>query len=310
MRCLACGHENPDDAKFCGECGSKLEGLCPGCGTGNPPTNKFCHQCGQALSVSSPLPDVAEPSPAVPTDAGERRQATIVFSDLSGYTAMNERLDPEEVGALMGRIKAEAVRIVEGHGGMVNQFVGDEVLALFGIPTAHEDDPLRAVRAALDLHAMVRQLSPEVETRLGQPLRMHTGIHTGLIVTNRRDDRDGRYGIIGDTVNIGARLKAQAEADAIVVSAESQRLIAPFFETQGLDALPMKGKAAPMRPYRVMAASQIHTRFEASARLHAVHRARTGSGHAAGLSGASPCRARPVGYCDRSRGGWQEPFAV
>jgi predicted ATPase/class 3 adenylate cyclase len=197
--------------------------------------------------------------------AGERRQATIVFSDLSGYTAMNERLDPEEVEALLGRLKEAAVGIVERHGGMVNQFVGDEVLALFGIPTAHEDDPLRAVRAALALHAMVRELSPEVEARIGQPLRMHTGIHTGLIVTNRRDDRDGRYGITGDTVNTGARLKAQADADAILVSAETQRLIAPFFETTALEALPMKGKAAPVMAYRVVGASQIHTRFEAAA---------------------------------------------
>jgi predicted ATPase/class 3 adenylate cyclase len=178
---------------------------------------------------------------------------------------MNERLDPEEVEALMGRLKEAAVRIVERHGGMVNQFVGDEVLALFGIPTAHEDDPLRAVMAALELHAMVRQTSPEVEARIGQPLRMHTSIHTGLIVTNRRDDRDGRYGITGDTVNTGARLKAQADADDILVSAETQRLIAPFFETAALEALQMKGKAAPVMAYRVVGASQIHTRFEAAA---------------------------------------------
>src|SRR3954470_2328776 len=81
---------------------------------------------------------------------GERRQATVLFSDLSGYTAMNERLDPEDVRAIVGRIKAEAVRIVERHGGIVNQFVGDEVMALFGVPQSHEDDPVRAVRAARD----------------------------------------------------------------------------------------------------------------------------------------------------------------
>ncbi|MCZ6645284.1 MAG: adenylate/guanylate cyclase domain-containing protein, partial [SAR324 cluster bacterium] len=108
----------------------------------------------------------------------------MLFSDLSGYTAMNEQLDPEEVEGVMSRIKVEAVRIVEAHGGIVNQFVGDEVLALFGIPTAHEDDPRRAVRAALELHELARTMSPEVEAKIGRPLRMHSGIHSGLIVTS------------------------------------------------------------------------------------------------------------------------------
>ena len=89
---------------------------------------------------------------------------------------MSEKLDPEEVEGLMRRLKDGAVQIVESHGGIVNQFVGDEVLALFGIPTAHEDDALRAVRAAQEIHALARELSPEVETRIGQPLSMHTGL--------------------------------------------------------------------------------------------------------------------------------------
>ena len=116
---------------------------------------------------------------------------------------MNERLDPEEVEAVMRRIKEHAVEIVERHGGIVNQFVGDEILALYGITEAHEDDPLRAVQSAVELHDVVRALSPEVENRIGQPLRMHTGIHTGLIVTNLRDTRDGLYGITGGTVITG-----------------------------------------------------------------------------------------------------------
>jgi class 3 adenylate cyclase/tetratricopeptide (TPR) repeat protein len=274
MRCPACHHDNPDAVKFCGECGTRLEARCPGCGASNPPANKFCHDCGESLRTSQrqltgpPLagPPLAGPPLAGPQLTGERRHATIVFSDLAGYTAMNERLDPEEVEALLGRIKEAAVAIVERHGGMVNQFVGDEVLALFGIPLAHEDDPLRAVRAALELHDMVRAMSPEVEERIGQPLRMHTGIHTGLIVTNQRDDRDGRIGIVGNTVNLGARLKVLAAADDILVSPETQRAVAPFFDTQALDALSVKGKAEPVVPHRVMAPAKTRTRFEAVAR--------------------------------------------
>jgi len=195
---------------------------------------------------------------------GERCQATVVFSDLSGFTAMNEQLDPEEVEGIMSRIKEEAVRIVESYGGIVNQFVGDEILALFGIPTAHEDDPFRAVKAALELHEMVRQTSPEVEGRIGKPLRMHTGISTGLVVTHLRDDRDGLFGVTGNTVNMGARLRSQAGSDEILISPETQKLIAPYFETVALKEIKMKGKAEPTIPFRVIRESKIHSRFEAS----------------------------------------------
>jgi class 3 adenylate cyclase/tetratricopeptide (TPR) repeat protein len=189
-----------------------------------------------------------------------------LFSDLSGYTAMNEKLDPEEVEGIMSRIKAEAVKIVESHGGIVSQFVGDEVLALFGIPTAHEDDPRRAVRAALELHELTHAMSPEVEEKIGRPLSMHTGIDTGLVVTSSRDVRDGTVGVTGDTINTGARLKASARDDQILVSPDTQRRIAPFFELEVLPPADMKGKADTMTPYRVVGETAVKTRFEASER--------------------------------------------
>ena len=187
-----------------------------------------------------------------------------MFSDLSGYTAMNEKLDPEEVERIMSRLKSDAVGIVEKHGGIVNQFAGDEVLALFGIPTAHEDDPRRAVRAALEVHSLARGLSSEVEDRIGRPLRMHTGINTGLVVTHLRDDRDGRYGITGDAVNLAARIVNLAGADEILVSAETHRPIAPFFRTEELEPVAVKGKALPVISYRILGESQVKTRFEAA----------------------------------------------
>jgi predicted ATPase/class 3 adenylate cyclase len=195
---------------------------------------------------------------------GERRHATVVFSDLSGYTTMGATFDPEEVEALTSRIKQKAVQIVERHGGIVNQFVGDEVLALFGIPTAHEDDPVRAIRAAIDLHALVRGMSPEVEDRIGRPLRLHTGINTGLIVTNVKDHRDGTFGITGDVVNTGARLAAHAAEDTIVVSPDTHRLIADFFDTEALEPVILQGKVAPIVPHRVIAQTRVQTRFEAA----------------------------------------------
>lgn len=218
-------------------------------------------------AISAAQADVAQSSTAslASSREGERRQATVLFSDLSGYTAMNERLDPEEVRAIVGRIKAEAVRIVEGHGGTVNQFVGDEVMALFGVPRAHEDDPVRAVRAARDLHAMVRALAPAVESHIGAPLRLHSGISAGLIVTGTEDQRDGTFGVTGDAVNTGARLAAHAEADTVLVSEEIQRIIADYFQTEPLATVQLKGKAGRVTPYRVAGQTGIASRFEAAA---------------------------------------------
>ena len=152
----------------------------------------------------------------------------------------------------MSRIKAQAVRIVESHDGSVNQFVGDEVLALFGIPTAHKDDPVHAVRAAQALHEMVRQISPELEVRLGREIRLHSGICTGLVVTHFADDRDGRVGITGDTINTGARLKTLATEDAILISPETRRAVKDYFELRPLAPVALKGKQAPVAPYEVV----------------------------------------------------------
>jgi class 3 adenylate cyclase/tetratricopeptide (TPR) repeat protein len=274
MKCTQCQFDNPPGAKYCNECGSKLELTCPQCSQINPAGSKFCNECGYNLAGTSadmatpetPNPPEVSPATYAPTSVaeGERRQATVVFSDLSGYTSMNETLDPEEVETIMSRIKKEAVRIVERHDGIVNQFVGDEVLALFGIPTAHEDDPVRAVRAARELHILVRKISPEVEERIGSRLRMHSGISTGLVVTHLRDIRDGSYGITGDTVNVGARLAAQSESDEILISPETHRLVKAFFQTETLEEITVRGRARPTIPYRVTGESTIRTRFEAA----------------------------------------------
>jgi class 3 adenylate cyclase/tetratricopeptide (TPR) repeat protein len=274
MKCTKCQFENTAGAKYCNACGHKLELVCPKCSQKNPPGSKFCNECGHDLTqpmisqkpsetTAAGQQSLAKPD-SPPLTEGERRQATVVFSDLSGYTSMNEQLDPEEVEAIMNRIKQEAVRIVERHGGIVNQFVGDEVLALFGIPTAHEDDPVRAVRAAMELHELLRKISPEVEERIGTKLRMHTGISTGLVVTHIRDIREGSYGITGDTVNIGARLAAQADTDEILVGPDTHSLINPYFETNALDSLTVRGKTKPLIPYRVIGESAVQTRFEAA----------------------------------------------
>jgi class 3 adenylate cyclase len=263
MRCHHCDAENRSGARFCGRCGQLLQNACPACGTATIADERFCTGCGHDLArpappkparsediamhaergFSAPSTDVAE------ADEGERRQATVVFADLAGYTALTERRDPEEVEALLTLIKREATRVVERYGGTVNQFVGDEVMALFGVPVARRDDPARAVAAALELHAAVREVVKS--SQLGHGLAMHTGICTGLIVTRRSDARAGTWSCTGDTVNLGARLRSVAGADELLVDAETWRQLADAYEGDALPPQTLKGKEHPVAPYRV-----------------------------------------------------------
>jgi len=251
MRCVTCQFDNPPKARFCGQCGASLAARCPACNEPVTPDLRFCTACGYALAT----PDKPAEAPATPpAEEGERRHATVAFSDLSGYTALNEKLDPEEVEAIMGRVKREAVAIIERHGGTVNQFVGDEIMALYGVPIARRDDPGRAVRAAIELHGAVRAISSELAPRIGSELGMHTGASTGLVVVRRSDARAGQFTVTGDTVNTAARLRSLAADDEVVVSAETWREVSALFDAEPGDAVSVKGKQQPVVPYRIRGA--------------------------------------------------------
>ena len=186
------------------------------------------------------------------------------MADLCGYTGLNEAFDPEEVAAVMDRIEHEATRVVFEHGGLVNQFVGDEIVALFGVPSAHEDDAQRAVASALELHRYVRQLGRELEPKLPHALRLHTGAHSGLVLAKLQDPRHGLYGLRGDTINVTARLRSLAQPDEILTSETTQQLIAPFFQSEPLEPFTLKGRHAPVMAYRVLAPTSTATPFEAA----------------------------------------------
>ena len=181
MKCPKCQLENREEAKFCLRCGERLEVTCPKCGKQLPELAQFCDECGQKLN------DMVKTEDMVPEPKGERKYVTVLFSDLSGYTAMSEKLDPEEVKEVTSRIFGEVSKIISKFDGFVEKFVGDAVMALFGVPKAHEDDPVRAIKVAREIHELVEALSPEVEKRIGQSISMHTGIHTGLVVTGDVD---------------------------------------------------------------------------------------------------------------------------
>ena len=163
MKCSQCGAENREEAQFCKLCGGRLNASCPACGNENPPDSKFCDGCGQPLANERNSPPIESsaartPMPAFQPDTipvargpseGERKQVTVLFSDLSGYAALSERLDPEEIKEITSRIFGEVARVVSLYDGFVEKYVGDAVVALFGVPKSHEDDHIRALKAAL-----------------------------------------------------------------------------------------------------------------------------------------------------------------
>ena len=246
MQCPKCQLENPDTQKFCGECGAKLEIICPKCGSHNPSKNKFCGECGHNL--------VAEPEikKVKPTTEGERKHVTVLFSDLSGYTELSEKLDPEEVKAITSRIFGEISKIVSKYDGFIEKYAGDAVMALFGVPRAHEDDPIRAIKVAREIHECVDAISPEIETRIGQPLSMHSGINSGLVVTGEVDLERGTHGVAGDTINLASRLSSLARAGEVLVDTDTYRQAEGHFTFESLEPTVVKGKAEPIKVHKVL----------------------------------------------------------
>jgi len=246
MECPKCQAENPETKKFCRKCGEKLLLSCPQCGAEVLADDDFCGDCGQNLERAVP-PE--EPAPEL---EGERKYVTVLFSDLSGYTAMSENLDPEEVKEIMSRIFGEIAQVVAKYGGFIEKFVGDAVMALFGIPKTHEDDPVRAIRAAREIHDLIEGMSPEIEKKIGQHLSMHTGINTGLVVTGEMDTERGIHGASGDTINLASRLQGLAKTGEILVGQDTYRQAEGYFIFESLKPTMVKGKRDPVNVHKVL----------------------------------------------------------
>ena len=259
MECPNCQFVNREEASFCLECGAELGIQCPGCKKSLPPAAKFCDACGLDLrQQKKDEPRVTDPSPqkealAAKPIASERKHVTALFSDLSGYTAMSERLDPEEIKEITGKIFDEISKIISKYEGFVEKFAGDAVMALFGATKAHEDDPVRAIKAAREIHNRVNALSPQYEERIEQPLVMHSGINTGLVVTGDIDLEKGTHGVAGDTINVAARLSALGSADDILVGPDTFYQSEGYFDFKELAPATVKGKSKPVRVYKVIA---------------------------------------------------------
>ena len=246
--CSECGAENPALAKFCMSCGASLALACPDCGVPRQPGAAFCVECGARFGAAT------ETRPETGSAAGpearelseERRNATVLFADLSGYTALAERLDPEVTKSLVDHALGRLSREVVEHGGRVDKYIGDNVMAVFGAPVAHEDDPERAVRAGLAMQAAMSEINVEIGARAASgdvEMELRVGVNSGAVIAGRSGDQ---YTVIGDTVNVAARLQAAGRPGEVTVGPATRRLTATAIEYRELEPLTLKGKAQPM----------------------------------------------------------------
>ena len=262
--CPVCGVAGPFTGSDCSGCASSLEHFCEACDRASGLDAVFCASCGTRLQIVRVVGATTAASVATPGLGGERRVVTVVLSDLSGYTAMGERLDPEEVAEMMGTVKRDATRIIESFGGTVNQFIGDEIVSVFGLPNARDDDARRAVSAALAVHARIAELGRSDADGHALPLSMHSGIQTGLLIAELRDARSGVYELTGDAINTAARLLSLAGANEVVVGETTLTAVAPYFEIEPAGSHDVRGKAFPLAAFRVVRPWADRSRFDAS----------------------------------------------
>jgi class 3 adenylate cyclase/tetratricopeptide (TPR) repeat protein len=249
MKCTSCGTENPDKARFCMSCGNALSATCPKCGAENPPGAKFCIECGNALAGAPSAPSA--PPAGDEQLPEERRKATIIFADLSGYTAVSERLDPERAKSMVDRALRRLGDEIERYGGTIDKYIGDNVMGVFGAPVAHEDDPERAVRAGLAMQAAMDEINARVVADVGAEFKLRVGINSGEVLAGRVGDG---YTVIGDPVNVAARLQGAAEPGTVIVGQVTHRLTRAAIEYVELEPLELKGKAEPVPAWEAVRA--------------------------------------------------------
>jgi class 3 adenylate cyclase/tetratricopeptide (TPR) repeat protein len=247
VTCTSCGAQNDPGRKFCLECGAPLAAVCGSCGAANPAAAKFCGECGGRLGTPIAAASAGPGTGAVPVTlaaaaVAERRVVSVLFADLVSFTALAEHRDPEEVRELLSGYFNLARGVVERHGGTVEKFIGDAVMAVWGTPTSHEDDAERAVRAALELLTAVRGLGFAIQARAGV-LTGEAAVTLGAI---------GEGMVAGDMVNTASRLQAAAPAGVVLVGEATMNAAsrAIAFEEAGEQLL--RGKAAPVPAWRAL----------------------------------------------------------
>ncbi len=269
MKCPECGFENVDKAKFCVECGTRMEVQCANCKTRNPVGNKFCFECGHSLAPPAPpkspelsfdekiskiqryLPEGLTEKILSQRDRieGEKKQVTVMSCDMEGFTPLSEKLGPEEMYRLMDQVYEILIHKVNDYGGTVNELTGDGIMALFGAPIAMEDAPQRAIRSALAVQREITRFSERMKREKEiPPIHMRIGIHSGpVVVGSLGDDLRVDFKAVGDTVNLASRMEGLAEPGTIYVTEDTFKLTEGLFRFESLGEKRVKGKGTEIR---------------------------------------------------------------
>jgi len=288
MKCPKREHDNPSDALFCNKCGTKLEIVCTECGKTNPPGSGFCNKCGNDLTIpTKPAPTdlsfdekIAKIQRYLPEGLtekilsqrdrieGERKRVTVMFCDMEGFTALTERLGPEEAYSIMDQVYEILIHKVHDYEGTVNEMTGDGIVALFGAPIALEDAPQRAIRSAMAIHREMTSLSERMgKEKAGIPsLKMRVGIHSGpVVVGTLGNDLRVEFKAVGETVNLASRMEGLAKPGTTYVTGDTFELTEGLFRFEALGKKQVKGREEPVNVYQAIAPSTRRTRFDVSA---------------------------------------------
>ena len=278
MECPGCHYENPDDSRFCGECGSSLmcEVKCATCGQSNTGGQKFCNRCGNRLGESA-APAERDPRAYTPKHLaekilqsksaleGERKQVTVLFADVKGSMELAERMDPEEWSTIMSRFFQILSQGVERFEGFVDKFTGDGIMALFGAPIAHEDHAQRACYAALHLRDEIRRYADALRLSQGIDFSVRLGINSGDVVVGRiGDDLRMDYTAQGYTVGMAQRMEQLAAAHSVCLSEATAKLVSGYVALRDLGVSTVKGVSDPLRVYELKGMGALRTRLDVS----------------------------------------------
>ena len=274
MECSGCGFQVESGFAFCPKCGLRQPTPCASCGYLCAPDFQFCPKCGASVDATAKAAEKTTPVPSGtvathpgtlpllpdletghgqlhPVSDADRRTVTVLFADLCGFTTFSEELDPEVMQALQNKLFRELTAAVQNFDGFVDKFIGDALLALFGAPVAHEDDPERALRAALEMMARTAQLG-EMASYTGLPLMLHIGINTGPVVTGGLGVGTAKsYSVTGDTVNTAQRLQSLAAPGEVLVGELTHRLTRHAFSYESLGDVVLRGKAGSVLVHRL-----------------------------------------------------------
>src|SRR6266851_956407 len=215
---------------------------CPKCATEMPVAFRFCGKCGARLLALQPV-------------EGETKQVTVLFADISGFTALAERLDPEELHENM-RAAWDAIAVeIRASGGLIEKYIGDAVVAVFGAVDNEVDHPARAQRAALAILGALDRENERIAERTGRNLALRIGINTGLAVAGAVGDKESEFGVLGDAVNVAARLEQAAEPGEVLVGDATYRRTPGLFSYEPHPPIVARGKTAPVVAWRLMGAA-------------------------------------------------------